>query len=416
MGLMNELGLSELIEGMTAPTIDSAIKYISNNTISVIQFIGFLSLFAHTTDKSYYDYIEKIEEIFNKRLLHKNIYNELEKIDIIYSNIDNIEKDEIQKLLDESLSNNILHIVAIHEPIKLKSNFNYYGLNYLFPLLINNDRINFENWIKTSKRIDFKILFLNQLFSYHYNRNIDITKIENSDMGLLQALWALSNFKLIHICRNVYLAEELDITSLFNSKISDKNKFIIYLQYIINKYHGRNLKELNKTIELDTEIDKFSSIDYDYTKEDLIDITGSYYSILCFKIIQNCKNQEKKGLFLKELQKILLAYLEHQEFIQHSIDYAKLLGLIAIERSDCEDLEKLFDKEYKELSFPYSFFKIRNWSQRVVFLFYLLIGIKTYKNNVNQDITNYIEKFNFIKSGIKKSVFNDIDKYINDIK
>lgn len=135
---------------------------------------------------------------------------------------------------------------------------------------------------------------------------------------------------------------------------------------------------------------------------------------MCFKIIKNCKNQEKKKLFLKELQKILLTYLEHQEFIQHSIDYAKLLGLIAIERSDCADLEKLFDKEHKELSFPYSFFKIKNWSQRVVFLFYLLIGIKTYKNNVNHDIAGYIDKFNLIKSGIKKFVFNDIDKYIYD--
>lgn len=118
---------------------------------------------------------------------------------------------------------------------------------------------------------------MNQLFSYHNNRKIDIAGIENSEMGLLQALWALSNFRLIHICRNVYLQEEQDITSLFNSKISDKNKFIIYLQYIINKYHGKNLEELNKTIELNAEIERFSNIDYDYTKEDLIDITGSYY-------------------------------------------------------------------------------------------------------------------------------------------
>lgn len=415
MNLINEIGISELIEKISVETVDSAFDYIKNNDINLLQFIGFLSLFAHTTEKSYYDYVRDINKILKIKLLNKNIYNEIEKLDIIYSAMEDIDINQIQKLFDDNLSGDVLQIVANHEPINLKPNFNLFGINYLFSLLINNDRINFEYWIKATKRIDFKIVFLNLLFSYNYNKNINIKNIEESNIPLLQAFWALSNFDLINYCRNIYLPEAQDISYLFNSKISDRNKFVLYLQYITNKYHGKKLQELDENIELNRELEKFTEINYDYTKEDLLNNTGTYYSILCFKIIQRSKNQEKRELLLQELQKIIINYLKRQEFVQHNIDYANLLGLIAIESKDCQYIEKSFEKEYKELSFPYSFCKVKGWSQRVVFMFYLLVGINMYKKYNKQNSNDYIEKFNFIKSGIKKYTFKDFDQYINQI-
>lgn len=409
MTLMNELGIAELLKGITDNSLESAIIYIENNKISLLQFIGTLSLCAYTHN-TYSKYYEKLKKILKSKFLN-NIYAELENINPIFKNIENISSEEIQTLIDSQLSNKLIQQVAYTEQIKLQDNFSYWGVNYLFDFLLESDLSNFEDWIKTTKRIDFKVVFLNKIFSHNTNYNIIINNLDSSNLGIIQAFYALSRFNIEPHRTNVDLKEE-DISLLFESSLSNRSKFIVYLKYITSKYHGRKLKEIEETEDIDSEFDKFIETKYDFKKEELFMGTGIYYSIICFKIIQRTEDKDKKQLLLQELLDCLLKYLYREKLIEHNIDYAKLLGLISVELKQFEKIEKVFYKEYKDLSFPYSFCKIKNWPERVCFMFYLLIGICIYKKSKGEDFGLYIAKFNFIKGDIDCHDFRNFNSYL----
>ena len=208
----------------------------------------------------------------------------------------------------------------------------------------------------------------------------------------------------------------MDINLLFKSNLPDRSKFIIYLQYITKKYHGLNLKELQEHNEFEKDIDKFNEFDYNYSKEEFFDFINIYYSGIGFKIIQTIQNGEKKQLFLENLQNKLLNYLSKERLIDHNIEYANLLGYISIELNYCQNLETIFNKKYKELSFPYSFCKVKNWDEQVVFMFYLLIGLYVYKKTNNEEFVEYVEKLKFTIGDIKCYTFKNFDKCIEQMK
>jgi len=413
MTLINEFGINELFESSPETLLDNSVNYIDTHKISLVQFIGILSLFEHTFNK-YKEYYPKLKKYFEINLL-KDIYKQLENIKPIFKNIENISVVEIQHLLEAKLSKDLIVQVAYTEPITLQQNFSYSGIYHLFNLLFEFDLLNFENWIRDTKRVDFKIIFLNNLLCYHKNQGIIIDKLDNTKLGIIQAFYSLRRFQIDKMCHNVYCNNE-DITLLFNTNFSDRSKFIIYLQYITKKYHGLNLQQINEHKDFENDIERFKNFDYDYTEDELFQVIGTYYAIIGFKIIQQLQNNNKKLIFLEKLQDKILVYLSKEVFIRHNIDYANLLGFIAIELDTCNNLEKYFNKQYKELSFPYGFCKIKNWEEKVVYMFYLSIGLYVYKKAKHEEFKSYIESLKFIIGDIKCYTIKDFDEYIEQMK
>lgn len=413
MTLTNELGINELFQIFPENILDTTLNYIENNKISLMQFIGILSLLEHTNNK-YEECYPKLKQYLKINFL-KNIYTELENIKPIFTNSENISSENIQELLEANLSKDLINQVAYTETITLKQSFSHNGLYYLFHFLLELDLCNFETWIKNTQRLDFKIIFLNTVLCDYTNSNIILDNLDNAQIGIVQAFYSLRRFQIDKMCRNVYCKNE-DINLLFKSNLPDRSKFIIYLQYITKKYHGLNLKELQEHNEFEKDIDKFNEFDYNYSEEEFFDFINIYYSRIGFKIIQIIQNGEKKQLFLENLQNKLLNYLSTARLIDHNIDYANLLGYISIELNYCQNLETIFNKKYKELSFPYSFCKVKNWDEQVVFMFYLLIGLYVYKKTMNKKFAEYIEKLKFTIGDIKCYTFKNFDKYIEQMK
>lgn len=411
MTLINELGMEELFKGKSDTLFDSLVSNI--NEINLVQFIGILSLFGYTYNK-YEEYYPKLKKYFNTNL-SKDVYSKLENIKPLFKNIENISSVEIQNLLEAKLSNDLIKQVAYTEPITLQQNFSYSGIYHLFNLLFEFDLYNFENWIINTKRTDFKIIFLDNIFGHYRNRYINVDNLDASQLGIVQSFYALSRFQIDKMCRNVYCNNE-NITLLFNTNLPERSKFVIYLQYIIKKYHGLNSQKINGHEDFKNDIKNFKNINYDYTEDELFNVTGVYYSLIGFKIILQLEDNNKKQLFLEKLQNKLLVYLSKERFIDSNIDYANLLGFIAIELKTCSNLEKYFNKKYRELSFPYSFCKIKNWKEQVVYMFYLLIGLFVYKKTNNQEFKNYVQNLKFIIGNIKCYTIKDFDEYIEQMK
>lgn len=413
MTLINEFGIDELFSGNSEILLENLINDINTHKIGLIQFIGILSLFEHSFNK-YEEYYPKLKKYFETNFLN-NIYNQLESFKPIFKNIENVSVKEIQSLLEAKLSNDLIAQVAYTERITLQQNFSYSGICHLFNLLFEYDLHNFENWIKNTQRTDFKIIFLNNIFGCYKNRYIKIDNLDTSQLGIVQAFYALSRFQIDKMCRNVYCNNE-NITLLFNTNLPERSKFVIYLQYITKKYHGLNSQKINGHEDFENDIKKFKNINYDYTEDELFNVTGVYYSLIGFKIILQLEDNNKKQLFLEKLQNKLLVYLSKERFIGSNIDYANLLGFIAIELKTCSNLEKYFNKKYRELSFPYSFCKIKNWEEQVVYMFYLLIGLFVYKKTNNQEFKNYVQNLKFIIGNIKCYTIKDFDEYIEQMK
>jgi len=413
MALINEFGIDELFESNPETLLDNSVNYIDTHKISLVQFIGILSLFGHTFNK-YEEYYPKLKKYFEINLL-KDIYKQLENIKPIFKNIENISVIGIQRLLEAKLSKDLIAQVAYTEPINLQQNFSYSGICHLFNLLFEFDLHNFENWIKNTQRTDLKIVFLNNIFIHYINKYIKIDNLDTSQLGIVQAFYALSKFQIDKMCRNVYCNNE-DIALLFNTNLSDRSKFVIYLQYVTKKYHGLNLQQINEHENFEKDIKKFKIINYDYTEDELFHVIGIYYSIIGFRIIQQLQDKNKKQLFFEKLQNKLLVYLSKERFIDSNIDYANLLGFIAVELNTCSNIEKYFNKNYKELSFPYSFCKVKNWEEKVVYMFYLLIGLYIYKKSNNEEFNSYIENLKFIIGDIKSYTIKDFNKYIEHMK
>lgn len=413
MTLTNELGINELIQGFPETILNTSLNYIKNNKISFVQFIGILSLFDYINNKNEEHY-PKLKEYFKYNFL-KDIYIELEKIKPIFKNIENISSKEIQELLESQLSKDLINQVAYSEIITLKQNYAHRGIYNLFYLLLEIDLSNFENWIIKTTRTDFKIIFLNTIFCCYTNSNVVLDSLDKSNIGIIQAFYALRRFKIDKMCRNIDCSNE-NIDLLFETNLSKKNKFIIYLQYITKKYHGLKLKQLEEHNEFEKDINKFNEFDYNYTEEEFFDFINVYYSRIGFKIIQTIQNEEKKQIFFKKFQNRLLNYLSKERFIDNNIDYANLIGFAALELNSCDNLEKIFNTKYKKLSFPYSFCKIKDWDEQVVFMFYLLIGLYIYKKTKNEDFHACIENLNFVIGDIKCFTIKNFNEYIEQMK
>ena len=341
MTLTNELGINELFQIFPENILDTTLNYIENNKISLMQFIGILSLLEHTHNK-YQECYPKLKQYLKINFL-KNIYTEFENLKPIFTNSENISSENIQELLEANLSKDLINRVAYTETITLKQSFSHNGLYYLFHFLLDLDLSNFENWIKNTQRLDFKIIFLNTILCDYTNSDIILDNLDNAQLGIVQAFYSLRRFQIDKMCRNVYCRNE-DINLLFKSNLPARSKFIIYLQYITTKYHGLNLKELQEHKDFDNDIDMFKEINYNFTEKELFDFINIYYSIIGFKIIQKIHNEEKKQLFLEKLQNKLLDYLSKERFIDLNIDYANLLGFISIELTYCQNLETIFNR------------------------------------------------------------------------
>ena len=198
---------------------------------------------------------------------------------------------------------------------------------------------------------------------------------------------------------NVWSRQSKNIEEILNSPLAEKVKFLTILKYITKKYCGTSLKKLDQDKNLPQLIKLLYATNYNFTWDDLMVSTGIRESCIYYRIIQLLPetNTNKVNYFEKLLEKIL-NYLKAEMFQEYNLDYAELIGRISTEISSLEKLEALFKKEYKQLSFPYSFCKIKNWQERISFCLYLLVGIYIYKKNNNEEFNTYIDKFRFIKS------------------
>lgn len=117
---------------------------------------------------------------------------------------------------------------------------------YLYTLLLKLDLKNFEIWIKKTKRIDFKVIFLNFLFNHIQNENIDVDKLKDASLGIIQSFYVLVTYGLEPNSHNVWSRQSKNIEEILNSPLAEKVKFLTILKYITKKYCGTSLKKLDQ--------------------------------------------------------------------------------------------------------------------------------------------------------------------------
>lgn len=57
---------------------------------------------------------------------------------------------------------------------------------------------------KKTKRIDFKVIFLNFLFNHIQNENIDVDKLKDASLGIIQSFYVLVTYGLEPNSHNVW--------------------------------------------------------------------------------------------------------------------------------------------------------------------------------------------------------------------
>lgn len=398
MKLNNELGFAELTECFFIENTEEFIDYIKKYNLPLIQVVGGLSFLAHTKKSS--EHFLSLKKILNSKL-SKEVYRELEVFPPLFQDDSYIDDASVQSLLEQELSISLIHSVAFTTPCGCEHKKTYWGLIYLFIILLDIDLPNFEIWLIKTKRKDMKIVFLDLIFSHIQNCSINLDGLDNSKMGILQSFYALCMYGLEPNSHNVWSRQSSNISSLFECNLSPKNKFIIYLKFITQKYHGYDLIKLDNDTEIEGLLKNLHSIKYNFTEAELIEATGIYYSAICLKIIQAMdKSNQNKSTFFESFMDRIVNYLKSRDiFNDYDVIQSHLLGRTSLEICSITKLETLFNKEYKELSFPYSFCLEKKWQQRISFCFHLLIGIYVYKKTKNEDVSEYLKKFNFIKVG-----------------
>jgi len=408
--IKNELGLNELIFSITDDIINSAILFLNTNESSLIKYIGALSLLPYNNCNQ--KYIEEFKKILQNRFL-QNIYKELEELQPIFSNLTNISSDEISNILNEPLSGKLILNITYSNKIDISNgNNNYWGIIYLFKYLISLDLNNFEDWIKKTTRLDFKIIFLNIIYYHVYYSDLNISNLDNSKIGVLQAFYALNSYEIDNHYPS-FISNFKDINGIFTSSLTNRSKFIIYLKYIISKYHGKKSDYFINNIEANNIIDKLLLIDYEFTNDEFFAYLPVYYSPIYLTILNKMQCTDKRQKLLRLLFNEVFKDLQNG-FAKYNIDHAIILGDIAVLLNDFNLIEKPFKKEFKELSFPYSFCKIKNYSNRVGFMFNILLSIYTYCNK-KKSIKEYLDDFNFIWQDKELWFEKDINPILADL-
>lgn len=416
----NEYGFSSISEAISTDSLKSAILFLESGNPTIIQYIGTLSLLAYIDERNRIDIEQKLKNILQTKFM-QNIFSELEKLPTVFKDLSNFNIDKIHRILKEDFSYKLLEELVGRGRIFPHKEESFYGITYLFIYLLELDLDNFEKWIIDTKRLDFQIIFYELVLSENpwIQFRITISNLDAAKIGILQAFYVLRKYNLSNFSH--ILCNEIDINDLFTTKLSERSKFIVYLKFIIHKYHGKKLLDLNFPNELGNFVDNLLSIKYDFTENDLFAESPIYYSPIYLNIIYNISDKIKQKKLSKYLFDKLLDYFLKNDTHIIETDYANILGHLSILLDSCKILEEKLVIEYEALSFPYSFCKLKKWQNKMKFALHLLISIAVYKSKKKESVQEYLEKFIDIKNdkqlfieydapGIVEQIFDEIKR------
>lgn len=417
MSLNNELGYAELLEGTFIYQFEILFKESKSLNPDLLQLIGKLAFLAYSSDtKKNIQYLEKFKTCIESYYLPQKVYEELEKLPNIFTDINHISETEINQFFVEPFSAKLISEIAYYEFSKPETIKSHYGLNYLFIILLEVDLHAFEIWLTKTNRTDLKIIFLNLLSSDISKGGINIDKLEKSNIGIIQTFYAYCKFELEPLRRRRCIHPPSHISTLFSSSLSNEHKCIIFLEFITNQYRMNTYEQLSNDKKFLENLEYFDKLDIN--SNDFIIKKDSDLVPVYLKLIQT--NNNKKLDKIKLLQELVNNLIENMEISSHSFDYDKdnamLLGKISLEMGSCETLENRFEKEFKILSFPYSFCKIKNWTKKMEFCFKLFSGLCIYKKTKGEDVTLLIDKVRLLLSGKHHLDYDEMEKYIQKIE
>ena len=391
-------------------------KFNSRRNIKLIKYVEALSLLSHIRNEKIFKY--QLIKILKTKLLN-NIYNKLEDLPSTFDEI-NIDISEIDSLINSELSYKLIDNIAKTE-ININKNYKYYGIRNLFQYLLEIDLQNFEKFISETNRDDFKIIFVSILLSIFPILEDIYKNWDKATLGILQAYYANIYYNNNPHYWQFNLNKNKEINTILKTNLPNKSKFIIYLKYIIQKYHGKKFTNLLKDSEIDNLVNNLLSIDYNFTCEELFAQYPVFYSSIYLIIIDNVSDKKKQYEFASFLYEKLINCIEknNSEYYVQYIEYANILGDLTIIMNNFDKLDKLFNQNYKQLLFPYSFCKRQDWNEKILLLLYILISIKiVYDGN---DISNYLHKFKEVKGKhltmlekINPDIYNQIIKQLDN--
>lgn len=94
--------------------------------------------------------------------------------------------------------------------------------------------------------ICWNTIFLNFLFNHIQNENIDVDKLKDASLGIIQSFYVLVTYGLEPNSHNVWSRQSKNIEEILNSPLAEKVKFLTILKYITKKYCGTSLKKLDQ--------------------------------------------------------------------------------------------------------------------------------------------------------------------------
>lgn len=414
-----ELGHMQLLEFMGIDN-DKILTFLETAVSdNILILIGALASIYRETNKNKELQIKAVKCI--KRIMQeKDFYNKLEEsLPNLSVDIDDDLKNDVDNIINMKFSVENIHELSIR-------NFRTYiegceGLYRLFIILINHDNDNLLKMIEQTKRYDLKLLYFKVFFS-PYESSVDVTNFYKSKSNFIRMYYILSKYSLDNHSR-IWCREE-DINTLFDLDISARDKFIVYLCYLIDFYHGKTYNYLEKDEQLKGFAGRLFSLDYNFTDEEFFSKSKSYYAPLFLALISYMETGERKNnLFIslfEYLFEILKNKIKKHEHCHNGTEFpcGIMLGIIAaqLEKDFYNKIKNRFIKFRKELSFPYTFCMDKNWSFDTAYMFCFLLAIYVYKKNRNIAMENEIEDFKFIKNSHRHYLDQYFDGYLAQLQ
>lgn len=396
-------------------------KYFAEKTLAdnkTLLILGVMSTFAYShPDKT----IKKNAMSYTQKHFN-NILDNLEYI--IPSQEDSFYEKGRQfysQLISLSYSYKLLEVLSRPDFPRLIRERHNYGIRCLLAYMARVNFDGFDEWFNNTKRADLKLLFVNFIFdSFHIEEYVN-NNFQKSNNALLRTTSIFKDFPISRY--SPAINRDFEIKDIQTSLIPDKEKAYIVLYYHMEEYRGSELNKLDTDNKLSDGLDYIGkspfmrNLDVEALKE--FDLQFYNYEITR-RLIESLNDEKQKNDLLVYLYHKVKDSVHEKHIAIHNLMAANVLGrmLIVLNDEHTKEIERLFDKIYKEIHHPYVYCRHNIlWSTSVMkLMFYLISLFIKYTNSEKIDLlAAYVNKYKNVKHVYYHNMDDELESILRQV-
>lgn len=295
-----------------------------------------------------------------------------------------------------------------------------YGIRYLLAYMARVNFDGFDEWFNNTKRADLKLLFVNFIFdSFHIEEYVN-DNFQKSNNALLRTTSIFKDFPISRYFPAIN--RDFEIKDIQTSLIPDKEKAYIVLYYHMEEYRGSELNKLDTDNKLSDGLDYIGkspfmrNLDVEALKE--FDLQYNYE--ITRRLIESLNDEKQKTELLLYLCHKVKGSAQEEHITIHNLMAANALGrmLVVLNDEHTKEIERLFDKVYKEIHHPYVYSRHNIlWSTSIMkLMFYLISLFIKYTNSEKIDLlTAYVNKYKNVKHVYYHNMDDELESILGQI-